>query len=388
VEDNEMSDGARILIVGAGIGGLALAQSLRHGGLDVAVYERDPTPKTRSQGYRIHIDPNGNAALRTCLPAQVLDRVRRTSGVNGDLVAAYTHQMEQVMAQTFPGIANDEITHVDRDTFRHGLLTGLVDTVRFGRTLSGYQITGSGRVRVQFVEGGGDEGDLLIGADGVGSAVRGQLLPHASPRDVGLRCIYGRMTINQTTDTLIPEDFNRGFCWVADQNGYGGGFATVRFRSRPEGVSDYLMTTLVATSQRLGIPDEKLFRLPSEDLWQIAVEATADWHPAVRKLFAHADTDTFFPIMIRASERVDAWRSGPVTLLGDAIHTMPPTGGVGANTALQDAATLSGELLSAARGEKSLTEAVAAYERVMLPRGFDTSENSLRMADQMFAKAD
>jgi hypothetical protein len=44
-------------------------------------------------------------------------------------------------------------------------------------------------------------------------------------------------------------------------------------------------------------------------------------------------------------------------------------------------------LLSAARGDQSLTEAVAAYERVMLPRDFDTIEYSLRMADQMFAKA-
>jgi 2-polyprenyl-6-methoxyphenol hydroxylase-like FAD-dependent oxidoreductase len=387
-KDDEMSDRARILIAGAGIGGLALAQSLRHGGLDVAVYERDPTPKTRNQGYRIHIDPNGNAALRTCLPPQTLDRVRRTSGVNGDLVAAYTHQFEQVMAQSFPGITSDEITHVDRDTFRQGMLTGLADTVGFGRTVAGYQITGQGRVRVDFVEGGSDEGDLLIGADGVGSAVRRQLLPHATTRDIGLRCIYGRMTIDETTDTLIPEDFNRGFCWVADHNGYGAGFATVRFRSRPEGASDYLMTTLVATSERLGMPDEKLFKLPSEDLWQIAVEATTDWHPAIRTLFAHADTDAFFPITIRASERIDAWNAGPVTLLGDAIHTMPPTGGVGANTALQDAATLSGEILSAARGEQSLTEAVAAYERVMLPRGFDTIENSLRIAEQMFAKAD
>ena len=119
-----MTGKARILIAGAGIGGLALAQALRHGGLDVTVYERDPTPKTRNQGYRLHIDPNGNAALRTCLPVSVLDRVRDTSGINGDLVAAYTHRLEPVMTHTFPGIPSDEITHVDRDAFRQGLLTG------------------------------------------------------------------------------------------------------------------------------------------------------------------------------------------------------------------------------------------------------------------------
>ena len=379
-----MTRTARILIAGAGIGGLALAQALRRDGLDVVVYERDPTPEIRHQGYRIHLDPNGNGALRHCLPAEVLDLVRDTSGVNGDLVAAYTQGLTQISAQTFPGIADDEITNVDRETFRRGLLTGLTDAIRFGRTVTGYRITEAGRVRVEFAEGGTDEGDLLVGADGAGSAVRRQLLPEANVRDLGLRCVYGRMPIDETTGPLIPDDFNRGFCWVAGQNGYGAGFAPVRFRSRPDGAADYLMTVLVATAERFGAD---LFDRPARDLWRLTVEATADWHPAVRELFAHAAPDTFFPIVIRAGERVEAWNPGAVTLLGDAIHTMPPTGGVGANTALRDAATLAGELAAAARGEKSLTEAVADYERVMLPRGFDTVEHSLRIAGQMLTPA-
>jgi 2-polyprenyl-6-methoxyphenol hydroxylase-like FAD-dependent oxidoreductase len=53
---------------------------------------------------------------------------------------------------------------------------------------------------------------------------------------------------------------------------------------------------------------------------------------------------------------------------------------VGANTALRDAQTLAGELT---RGS-SLVDAVAAYERVMLPRGFDLVDSSLRMAGQLF----
>jgi 2-polyprenyl-6-methoxyphenol hydroxylase-like FAD-dependent oxidoreductase len=374
----------RVLIVGGGVGGLALAHALRGAGLDVAVYEQDPSPQIRNQGYRIHIDPDGNAALRACLPPEVLDLVRRTSGVNGDLVAGYTHQLEQVMAQTFPGITDHEITSVDRYTFRQGLLTGLGNIVHFGRKLAGYRITDTGRVRVEFAEGGSDEGDLLVGADGVGSAVRRQLLPHATVRDLGVRCLYGRMPLTDATDPLVPDDFNRGFSWVADQTGYGAGLAPLRFRERPEGASDYLMTVLTATPQRLGMPDDELFTLPPEQLWKITIEATTDWHPAIREIFAHADAHTFFPITIRAGQRVDGWKSGPVTLLGDAIHTMPPTGGVGANTALRDAATLAGELISAGRGEKSLIEAIAAYESVMLPRGFATVDNSLRMARQMF----
>jgi 2-polyprenyl-6-methoxyphenol hydroxylase-like FAD-dependent oxidoreductase len=374
----------RILISGGGLGGLALAQALRRAGHDVAVYERDPSPELRNQGYRIHIDPDGNAALAACLPPDVLDLVRRTSGVSGDLVAGYSHRLERVMTQTFPSIGDDQITCVDRFTFRQGLLSGLADAVHFGRSVTGFEVLPSGRVRVDFAEGGSDEGDLLVGADGVGSAVRRQLLPHATVRDLGVRCLYGRMPLTEATDPLLPADFDRGLSWVADGTGYGAGFAPVRFRTQPEsGASDYLMTVLTATPERLGVPDEKLFRMAPEEISALTVDATAGWHPGVRELFAHADPGTFFPITIRAGERVGAWEPGPVTLLGDAIHTMPPTGGVGANTALRDAQTLAAELTAGA----PVVEAVAAYERVMLPRGFEVVERSLAIAAQMFGTA-
>jgi len=226
--------------------------------------------------------------------------------------------------------------------------------------------------------------DVLVGADRIGSAVRRQLLPHAVVKDLGLRCVYGRMPITAATEPLIPEDFDRGFCWVGGPDGCGAGFAPMRFRSRPRGAADYLMTGLVATQGRLGVPDEWLFSLSPRELWAIAVKATADWHPALQELIRYADPDSFFPIAIRAGVRVEAWESGPVTLLGDAVHTMPPTGGVGASTALQDVATLADELIRAAHGGQSLVDAVAAYERVMLPRGFDNVDQSLRNAEMMF----
>ncbi|MEU4743470.1 NAD(P)-binding protein, partial [Actinosynnema sp. NPDC023658] len=235
----------RILIAGAGIGGLALAHALRRGGLEVVVYERDPTPSARDQGYRLHIDRNGNAALRACLSAEALDLVRRTSGVNDDVVAAYTHRLVEVMTQTFPGVTDDLITCVDCDTFRRGLLTGLGDDVGFGRAVTGYRITEAGRVRVEFAGGGADEGDLLVGADGAWSAVRRQLLPHATVRDLGVRCVYGRLPIGPATEDVIPSTISHGFSWVSDDTGCGAGFAPVRFRTRPAHASDSLRVTLV-----------------------------------------------------------------------------------------------------------------------------------------------
>jgi salicylate hydroxylase len=57
-----------VLVAGGGIGGLALAHGLHRAGVSVAVYERDASPLVRRQGYRIHIDADGGAALRHCLP--------------------------------------------------------------------------------------------------------------------------------------------------------------------------------------------------------------------------------------------------------------------------------------------------------------------------------
>ncbi|MEU0468201.1 NAD(P)-binding protein [Amycolatopsis sp. NPDC006131] len=60
-----------MIIVGAGLGGLTLARGLHAAGIGVAVYERDPRPFARGQGYRIHLDPEADHLLRDCLPPPV-----------------------------------------------------------------------------------------------------------------------------------------------------------------------------------------------------------------------------------------------------------------------------------------------------------------------------
>jgi 2-polyprenyl-6-methoxyphenol hydroxylase-like FAD-dependent oxidoreductase len=381
-----MPDGTRILIAGAGIGGLALAQALRRGGVDVTVYEKDPTPTVRNQGYRIHIDGDGNTALRACLAGEVLERVHATAGITNDLMAIYTPAMTEVMTQTFP-IPDGHITHIDRNAFRAALLTGLDGVVEFGRAVTGYRTTATGGVRVDFADGGSEHGDLLIGADGVRSAIRAQLLPHAAPRDLGLRCVYGRMDITPATEPLVPRGFDRGFVWIAD-DGQGAGFAPMRFRSPHKGDGDYLMTTYLATQDHLGVPDDELFNRTPQELSALVADATAGWDPALRELFAHADTSTFFPIAISAGRRTDDWQAGPVTLLGDSVHLMPPTGGIGASTALQDAADLARELLAASHAGKPPTDAVAAYQPTMLERGFANIDTALANAGHMFTTGD
>ncbi|WP_279582617.1 NAD(P)-binding protein [Fodinicola feengrottensis] len=63
----------RVIIIGAGTGGMCLAHGRRRAGVEVSVYERDRTPTGGLFGYRVGIDPTGNRALRDCLPPELFD---------------------------------------------------------------------------------------------------------------------------------------------------------------------------------------------------------------------------------------------------------------------------------------------------------------------------
>jgi 2-polyprenyl-6-methoxyphenol hydroxylase-like FAD-dependent oxidoreductase len=90
---------------------------------------------------------------------------------------------------------------------------------------------------------------------------------------------------------------------------------------------------------------------------------TVEWHPNLRELVETADEDTISVFPFRTSPRLTAWEPSVVTLLGDAIHSMPPTAGAGANTALHDANALRQALLS----DAPVVEAIASYESAMRP---------------------
>jgi 2-polyprenyl-6-methoxyphenol hydroxylase-like FAD-dependent oxidoreductase len=92
----------RVLIIGAGLGGLCLAQALRKSGVDVAVFERDDSPVARLQGYRLHIDDNGRAALESALPAQHYELFLATAGIPLPRTVVYDDQLAEVWSHDHP----------------------------------------------------------------------------------------------------------------------------------------------------------------------------------------------------------------------------------------------------------------------------------------------
>src|SRR5262249_16383859 len=109
----------------------------------------------------------------------------------------------------------------------------------------------------------------------------------------------------------------------------------------------------------------------------IALAGMADWDGGYRELVRLTESDTLSLLTIRTSRPVGAWPATRVTLLGDAIHSMTPYRGIGANVALRDAALLGRQLTRAARGEVRLLDAIAAYERAMRRYGFAAVRGSL-----------
>jgi 2-polyprenyl-6-methoxyphenol hydroxylase-like FAD-dependent oxidoreductase len=95
-----------------------------------------------------------------------------------------------------------------------------------------------------------------------------------------------------------------------------------------------------------------------------------------------ADVDTINAIAIRTSLPVAPWQTRPVTLLGDAIHSMTPYRGIGANVALKDAMRLCQALTSAQRGERPVLDAIHDYERAMIDYGFRAVQTSLHAMKQ------
>jgi 2-polyprenyl-6-methoxyphenol hydroxylase-like FAD-dependent oxidoreductase len=111
-----------------------------------------------------------------------------------------------------------------------------------------------------------------------------------------------------------------------------------------------------------------------------------DWHPTLRWLVQTADPSTVGAFAVKTSVPIQAWTTQKVTLLGDALHNMTPFRGIGANTALRDAAALHQALVAAACGRADLIQALAAYEREMVGYGFAAVQTSLKDMERFHAR--
>jgi 2-polyprenyl-6-methoxyphenol hydroxylase-like FAD-dependent oxidoreductase len=107
----------------------------------------------------------------------------------------------------------------------------------------------------------------------------------------------------------------------------------------------------------------------------------------LQQLVRQAAPTTIICKPLYSSQPIKPWATRRVTLLGDAIHSMPPTRGIGGNTALRDAQLLCQHLIAVKAGEQSLLQAVSDYERSMLKYGFAAVRSSLQALEMHVAES-
>ncbi|MGW8727092.1 FAD-dependent oxidoreductase [Streptomyces sp. NPDC055808] len=362
----------RVSVVGAGLGGLALAQGLRGAGIEADVFERDAGIGARFQGYRLMLNPIGFQAVRDCLPTRwhpLLDEIVMDASAEQLILDPRLNEIGRLGAGR-TGIV------VDRQVLRHLLLTGL--TVHTDAALTGYQVLANGKVQARFARRDPVTADLLVGADGVTSAVRGVLSPGTTPTDTGVRFVIGR--------TPLTDEFT-GLSQAYGSKITGDGVSlllgAMRFRTPPRLAAEQLAPEVTLPDMgdyvrwAMILPPNGALGDQTATAQDAVLARMEGWHPELRALIEQADPDNSTLLSIRTVKPGERWASGPVTLLGDAIHATSPTGGNGANTALRDADLLRRCLIEAGEGRQDLLSSVDGYERQMFEYGAEAVRSSL-----------
>ncbi|MGW5877037.1 FAD-dependent oxidoreductase [Nocardiopsis terrae] len=305
----------RIVIVGAGTGGLALARGLIRQGHAVEVHER--AVDLRSDGAGLGLHPNGTAAL-SALGVDAGGIGRRLDGVRNRAPSGRVrHTLDAGAARDHYGFGSRT---VPRSALLELLAEGLPEgTVRFGRACTRVRVNPDGTVSALFGDGSSATGDVVVGADGARSAARRDLWDRDPARPTGWASwqVLAPVPVGLAagTDAALVQG-RQGTCGMAPAgDGLVRCWFDVRWRSgtpRPESPAAVL---------------RRLF---------------GDWtDPDVRTVLEHVrDEDLVLTEHVR--HRVPrVWGRGGATLLGDAAHAFPPSAAQGADQALEDAWALS-----------------------------------------------
>ncbi len=324
------------LVVGAGIGGLTAAIALRRAGWRPIVLER--AERFEPVGAGISVFPNAVHCLRG------LGLTERIDAVPAMHVSGGVHTWRGALLNSADlGVLDEHFGAPLLILHRadlHELLLGVLepDDVRPGVTVTGFEQDTDG-VTVRLADGGTERGALLVGADGLRSTIRAEIIGDGAPRYAGYIAWRG-IAEWDVSGQPVGEFWGPGaeFGVIPLSGGLVYWFGTKRV---PAGGQD--------------TPEQRKAE---------ALAMFADWHPSIPALIDATPADAVLrnDICDRVPRR--GWSRGRVTLLGDAAHPMTPHLGQGACQAIEDAAVL-GDCLSE---QDSVVAALADYERRRYPR--------------------
>jgi 2-polyprenyl-6-methoxyphenol hydroxylase-like FAD-dependent oxidoreductase len=328
----------RILVLGGGIGGLSAAAAFRAVGFHVEVFEQ--APELREVGAGVGLWSNAMESLdqlgvgqdvrRACRPL----RVAAGANTEGRTLTSFA------LDDLGPDFATAACFVVLRPTLLGALARRLPEDAMHKNCRGVHVDAAEDRVTLRFDSGRIEEGDLLVGADGLHSVVRTHVVGPDRIRYSGQTCFRGVARMVPPEPDVIREVQGRGqrgsVCPVDEQTVYWW----------------------VAHNS----PKDAL--LPRERRRQALLDRYRGWPFGLPEAIAATPEDAILQndLVDRAPTRV--YTRGPVVLCGDAAHPTTPNLGQGANMAIDDSIVLARAL----RDETTVSAALQRYERERLPR--------------------
>jgi 2-polyprenyl-6-methoxyphenol hydroxylase-like FAD-dependent oxidoreductase len=325
-----------LVIIGGGIGGLAAAACLRQRGIEALVYER--AGELRKVGAALALWPNATRVLRHL---GLLDQLVAKSHVA--TWSVLRDSRGRVLKQVSLASADPPAVFAHRADVLATLFSALpAATISLGKNFLRAEQEGT-QVRALFTDGTTSPwADGLIGADGIRSAVRMQMLGDGEPQYRGY--VAWRGVAQLDAEVIVGQSWGRGrrFGLIPVGNHRIGWWAT----------------------SNVAMPEQTVMR-DTPAAWKAEVlQLFADWHDPIPAVVEATPIDSLLCNMIQDRLPLADWSKGQIALLGDAAHPATPNLGQGACMAIEDAAVL-------ARAVEAIPDPASAfrvYEATRLER--------------------
>ncbi|KAL2796263.1 hypothetical protein BJX66DRAFT_336276 [Aspergillus keveii] len=371
-----------VLIVGSGLTGLALAQSLKKAGISYQIFEKASVAALRARprdwGITLHW---GSALLHDCLPLEITSNLR-SAQVNQRV--EYTENEAVTVVNTATGVCLKTIPLGHAGRFSHrkllSLLEGGIDYEKEVEKVTASE-TGPG-VTIAFTDGSDAHGDLVVGADGRHSFMRGLLLGEETASQqfepLGLVMHNFVAQYDEAQSQFILSRLHRFLDMGVNPNGIF--FALVPL-DIPAG------TSLDAAKFQIFISyasDPSKEDTSDTDILIDLKGKSQDFAEPFRSAIAWLNADHVIHTGNLYGMKIPSWdnRGGRVTLAGDAAHPFPPHRGQAINHALQDVYNITQACLEA-RETGDLPDAIAQFDTELVTRANAEMELSVWQSKMM-----